>query len=79
MKDGKTAVVLTMVVVVLGAAGILAFYKPRTGQSSNSPPTVIGTYRTLDACRADIGKVGSWCGKGAVTLVTGRLRIAYQT
>jgi flagellar basal body-associated protein FliL len=70
MTEQQTAVgifvivlVIVVVAVVLGAAGIFATHKSWTGLSATEPPAIIGTYRNLEACRVDVGKVGGWCGK----------------
>ena len=67
MDNRKTAVVIFAVIVTvagLGASGVFVTHKSWTGLRSAQPITITGTYRTLEACRVDVGKSAGWCGKG---------------
>jgi hypothetical protein len=75
MSDRKTAIwiVIVLTIVLAAAAGIFAVREPWTGISSDTPIAPLGTFRDLDACRVEVGKVGGWCGKSCRTYTPGQI------
>lgn len=65
MNNRRTIIWILVVITIVVVTATLAFtsHKPWMGFSSEMTPRSIGTFRNLEVCRAEVGKVGGLCGK----------------
>jgi hypothetical protein len=62
-KPIVVAIVLALTIAWIVGRAMNSDERPWIGLTSDLPLRPVGNFKTLEACRVEVGKAGGWCGK----------------